>query len=210
MRDARTQIERRQARHRENIPMHLHAGAGAGSWLPHAHRTRRTPVPLSPQPSAPRSMESAAGAEPMLAEHALAVLDHPQAIPETQRGSVHPHILIVEDDARAARAIREMLELEGDPAWNIQVASDGQHALDLASASPPGVVLLDVMLPGLDGAEVYRRLRANPLTRSTRVLFLSAATSLDLYQRGIEAGVLLRKPFDVRDLVRLVRTLLAG
>jgi CheY-like chemotaxis protein len=189
MRDARTLIERKQGRHRDNLrQMHVHAGTVPTSWAPYAM-----------EPSA----------EPLLADHALAVLEHPQSLPEPQRRQVSAHILIVEDDARAARAIREMLELEGDPTWNIEVAGDGQRALELAAAAPPRVVLLDVMLPGLDGSEVYRRLRANPLTRATQVLFLSAATSLDLYQRGIEAGVLLRKPFDVRDLVRLVHTLLA-
>jgi CheY-like chemotaxis protein len=201
MGSARTHIERKQGRHRDNLgQMHLHAGTVPATW---AHRARRTPLL-----QAPYAMEPSA--EPLLAEHALAVLEHPQELPEAERGYANAHILIVEDDARAARAIREMLELEGDPTWNIEVAGDGQRALELASAAPPRVVLLDVMLPGLDGGEVYRRLRANPRTRATQVLFLSAATSLDLYQRGIEAGVLLRKPFDVRDLVRLVHTLLAG
>lgn len=207
MRDARTHIEGKQAHRRENLgQMHLRAGTVPTTWAPYAHRARRTPLPQAPTPYA---MEPAATAEPLLAEQALAVLDHPQTLPETRRHPADAHILIVEDDARAARAIREMLELEGDPTWSIQVASDGQRALELANAAPPRVVLLDVMLPGLDGGEVYRRLRANPQTRATQVLFLSAATSLDLYQRGIEAGVLLRKPFDVRDLVRLVHTLLA-
>lgn len=205
MRDARTQIERKQARPRGLGPMHLHAATVPGTWTPYAHRSRRTPLPQAPTP-----IESAVTAEPSLAARALPVLEHPQVVPETQRQHTDADILIVEDDARAARVIREMLELEGDPTWSIQVAGDGQRALELASEAPPRVVLLDVMLPGLDGGEVYRRLRANPQTQATRVLFLSAATSLDLYQRGIEAGVLLRKPFDVRDLVRLVQTLLAG
>lgn len=120
-----------------------------------------------------------------------------------------PHILIVEDDARAASVIRNTLELEGDPEWSIQVAGDGLAALDLADATPPQVVLLDLGLPGVDGAEVFRRLRERPATRATRVLFLTAATSLDLHQRGVDAGVMLRKPFEVRQLVGIVRSLLA-
>ena len=209
MREARTQVERKQTRHRDSLsPMHLRAAAVPGTWAPYAHRARRTPL-LSPQAPLPYTMDSSVSAEPIVAEHTVSVLEQPQMLPETRRTQTDAHILIVEDDARAARVIREMLELEGDPTWSIQVAGDGQRALELASAMPPRVVLLDVLLPGLDGGEVYRRLRANPLTRATQVLFLSAATSLDLYQRGIEAGVLLRKPFDVRDLVRLVHTLLA-
>jgi DNA-binding response OmpR family regulator len=152
------------------------------------------------------------------ARGALAVLDEPatlplpQARPEPQAapaGARHT-ILVVEDDPRAAGVIRESLELEGDADWTVQIASEGLRALDLAGATPPDVVLLDVRLPDLDGAEVYRRLRAGPRTQTARVLFLTAGTSLDLYQRGIEDGVLLRKPFDIRDLVGIVRALLAG
>jgi len=65
-----------------------------------------------------------------------------------------------------------------------------------------------VRLPDLDGAEVYRQLRTGPATSGARVLFLSAGTSFDLYQLGIEDGVLLRKPFNMPDLVSLVRALL--
>jgi CheY-like chemotaxis protein len=139
-------------------------------------------------------------------DHAVALFEQPLPLPEI--GS--PRILIVEDDVAAAGAIRAALELEGEPGWDIQVAGEGQRALELASAVPPEVVLLDVGLPDVDGAEVYRRLRANPLTARTRVLFLSGATSLDLHQRGIDGGVLLRKPFDLRALAGLVRTLLVA
>lgn len=121
-----------------------------------------------------------------------------------------PCILIVEDDPCAAHAIRDTLALEGEPDWKIQVAEGGERALALAAAQPPNVVLLDVGLPDLDGAEVYRRLRTHPGMWNTHVLFLTAATSLDLYQRGVDAGVVLRKPFEMRELVGLVRTLVAS
>jgi DNA-binding response OmpR family regulator len=122
----------------------------------------------------------------------------------------HPRILIVEDDPCAAQALHETLTLEGEPDWTIQVAEGGERALALAAAQPPNVVLLDVNLPDLDGAEVYRRLRGHPKTWKSHVLFVTAATSLDLYQRGVEAGVVLRKPFEMRELVSLVRTLVAS
>jgi len=127
---------------------------------------------------------------------------------ETQGVTEDQHILIVEDDSRIADVIRNALELEGDPGWAVHVAREGRLALDVAGSTPPQVVLLDVGLPGLDGAEVYRRLRANPRTQDARVLFLTAATSLDLHQQGIEGGVLMRKPFDVQEVVSLVRALL--
>lgn len=148
----------------------------------------------------------------------VAVLEEPVALPQAEpRHQLQPRsveaqrtILIVEDDPQVAGVIRESLALDGDAGWIVQTASGGLRALDLAGSTPPDVVLLDVRLPDLDGAEVYRRLRAGAPTRGARILFLTAGTSLDLYQRGIEDGVLLRKPFDVRDLVGIVRALLAG
>lgn len=142
---------------------------------------------------------------------ALALLDTPEieALPTPRATPARHSILIVEDDPRVANVIRETLELEGDADWAIETAGEGMHALELAGAVHPDVILLDVRLPGLDGGEVYRRLRASQKTRRSRVIFLSAGTSLDLYHRGIEDGVLLRKPFDVRELVSLVRALLA-
>lgn len=141
---------------------------------------------------------------------ALALLDEPETITKRAPLAAHRRILVVEDDPRMANLIRAGLELEGERDWEVQSAGEGLHALELAGALPPDVVLLDVRLPGLDGAEVYRRLRAGTGTRHARILFLTAGTSYDLYQRGIEDGVLLRKPFDVRELVSLVRALLAG
>lgn len=154
--------------------------------------------------------------EPLSINHtavngALALLDTPEieALPAPRTTPARHHILVVEDDSRVANVIRETLELEGDADWAIETAGEGMHALELAGTVHPDVILLDVRLPGLDGAEVYRRLRASQKTRRSRVIFLSAGTSLDLYHRGIEDGVLLRKPFDVRELVSLVRALLA-
>jgi CheY-like chemotaxis protein len=141
---------------------------------------------------------------------ALALLDATatEAQPALRSVSTHRHILIVEDDPLIAGVIRNALEIEGDAAWDVRLAGEGSRALELARAASPDVVLLDVRLPGLDGAEVYHRLRANPQTRQAIVLFLTAGASLDLIHRGIEDGVFLRKPFDVRELVRIVRALL--
>ena len=137
----------------------------------------------------------------------VAVMDLPA--PHLASVAVRPRILIVEDDPRVAHVIRETLALEGDAEWNVEVATEGTRALALAYASPPTVVLLDVRLPDWDGAEVYRRLRAEARTNAAHVLFLTAGTSFDLHQRGIEDGILLRKPFDPDALVSLVRALIA-
>jgi len=144
------------------------------------------------------------GALALLEQPDRETLTGPRSLPA--RGAV----LIVEDDTRMARLLHESLALEGEPQWDVQVAPDGARALEIASLTPPDVVLLDVLLPGLDGAEVYRRLRANKRTCAARILFLTAGTSYDLQQRGIFDGVLLRKPFDIRELPGLVRALLEG
>lgn len=143
---------------------------------------------------------------------ALALLDPPEVetAPARKPEAARSTILIVEDDPRMASLIRASIELEGEPEWTVQSASAGLRALELAGATPPDVVLLDVYLPDLDGAEVYSRLRESPATRGTRVLFLSSCTPADLWQRGITDGVLLRKPFDVRELVGILRALLQG
>jgi CheY-like chemotaxis protein len=183
---------------------HAHAMSGNAA-LPAPHKPSRHSRPASASATLlPRA------AAPTL--EAVAPVEHshvPLAVsPVAER--THPSILIVEDDPHAAHAIRDTLKLEGEPDWDIQVAEGGARALALAASRPPNVVLLDVSLPDLDGAEVYRHLRTQPETWKTHVLFLTAATSLDLYQRGIEAGVVLRKPFEMRDLVSLVRTLVAS
>lgn len=141
---------------------------------------------------------------------ALALLDDPKTIAERAPATAHRRILVVEDDELMTNLIRAGLELDGERDWEVQSAGEGVRALELAGAAPPDVVLLDVRLPGLDGAEVYRQLRAGAHTRHARILFLSAGTSYDLHLRGIEDGVLLRKPFDVGELVGLVRSLMAG
>lgn len=138
----------------------------------------------------------------------VAVMDLPA--PQLASVATRPRILIVEDDPRVAHVIRETLALEGDAEWAVEVATEGTRALALAYAAPPTLVLLDVRLPDLDGAEVYRRLRAEARTNAARVLFLTAGTSFDLHQQGIEDGVLLRKPFDLDALVSLVRALIAA
>jgi CheY-like chemotaxis protein len=165
-------------------------------------------------PSHQRRGGAAAVAEPSPARYvagSLALLEQPAVapLPAPRPIAARKQILIVEDDAGAATAIRSALELDGDAEWGVAVARDGLRALELLTRRAPDVLLLDVRLPGLDGGEVFRRLRAGDPAGHTRVLFLSAATSLDLHRQGIDDGVLLRKPYDMQDLVELVRALLA-
>lgn len=115
------------------------------------------------------------------------------------------HILIVEDDSHAAEAIRVALELEGGAAWKASIARSGEEALLMVAAQPVDLILLDVRLPGISGAEVYRRLRAAPATQRLPIIFLSGGTTFDLSREGIEEGILLRKPFNIPELIAMVR-----
>lgn len=182
---------------------------------PHTRASRRSLTRRAPPAEPAWHIARAAAEQPSprpSAESALALLDRPL---EEQRANVHPdvarhRILVVEDDPKVVQMIRDGFELAGDPSWALEATGAGQHALDVALSSPPDVVLLDVSLPDLDGAEVYRRLRSAPQTGGTRILFLTGDTAFELCRRGIHDGVLLRKPFDVEELVGLVRALLAG
>jgi CheY-like chemotaxis protein len=194
-----SRTRRQSARGRAQLP---YIGApGHNHPAPSAHSNHtRAPLRLT--------HEGAVHAEPRTSgSSALAVLEQPLTLPKRTPVAARRRILIVEDDPRVAQVIHESLALEGEADWSVEVATEGARALALAYAAPPDLVLLDVRLPDLDGAEVYRRLRAGAKTSGARVLFLTAGASFDLYQRGIEDGVLLRKPFDLETLVSLVRAL---
>ncbi|HEX8730157.1 MAG TPA: response regulator [Ktedonobacterales bacterium] len=117
-------------------------------------------------------------------------------------------VLIVEDDPHVAALLRNAFELVGRPEWSIDILPEGRAALALAQRAAPRVVLLDVRLPDMDGAEVFRRLRETPGTEDCQVVFLTASSSLDLSVRGVDGGVLVRKPFDVEQVIALVSALL--
>jgi len=115
------------------------------------------------------------------------------------------HILIIEDDASMAQATQAALHLEGDAAWEVSIAHSGEEALQMIAARQVDLLLLDVRLPGISGAEVYRRLRAAPATARLPIIFLSGGTAFDLSQEGIQEGILLRKPFNITELVAMVQ-----
>lgn len=113
-------------------------------------------------------------------------------------------ILIVEDDLPVAEVVQAALQLEGDPTWETRIARSGEDALAVVAAGQVDLILLDVRLPGINGAEVYRRLRAAPATQRLPIIFLSGGTTFDLSREGIQEGILLRKPFNIPELVAMV------
>jgi two-component system response regulator MprA len=114
------------------------------------------------------------------------------------------HLLLIEDDAKIADFVRRGLIYEG---FNVEVAPDGESGLAAARDRPPDLVILDWMLPGLDGLEVLRRLRA---ADDTPVLMLTAKDSVSDRVQGLEAGAddYLVKPFHFEELLARVRAML--
>jgi CheY-like chemotaxis protein len=112
-------------------------------------------------------------------------------------------VLVVEDDLQIAAILADLLEGEG---YRVATAVDGQ-ALPLALADPPDLVLLDVMMPGMDGAEVCRRLNADPRTRDVPIVFLTAMPPDALLPRIADCAYrgLIRKPFGLDEVLDAVR-----
>jgi two-component system OmpR family response regulator len=113
-------------------------------------------------------------------------------------------VLVVDDDVRMAGAIRRGLRYEG---LVVDVASDGDEALRTVGATDYDVVVLDVLMPGLDGFETCRRLRADGLWMP--VLMLTARDSVEDRVRGLDGGAddYLTKPFSLAELTARLRAL---
>jgi len=113
-------------------------------------------------------------------------------------------ILIIEDDEAILRFLRRGLAYEG---YIVDTAPDGQSGLALARDHPPDLVVLDWMLPGMDGLEVCRRLRAGG---SVPILMLTAKDTIHDRVQGLDAGAddYMVKPFDLDELLARIRALM--
>jgi two-component system phosphate regulon response regulator PhoB len=116
-------------------------------------------------------------------------------------------ILIVEDDRSLAEVLEYNLRQDG---YQTAVANDGQDGLRQARLKSPDLVLLDLMLPMVDGLEVCRRLRADPVTRNMLVLMLTAKSEETDEVVGFSVGTddYVAKPFSVKVLLERIRALL--
>ena len=117
-------------------------------------------------------------------------------------------ILIIDDDLDTLRLVGLMLQRQG---YQISAATNGQQGLDKAFEEDPDLILLDVMMPDMDGYEVTRRLRRNPSTMETPILMFTAKTQLDDKVIGFEVGAndYLTKPTHPSELQARVKTLLS-
>jgi two-component system, OmpR family, response regulator MprA len=116
-----------------------------------------------------------------------------------------PRILVVDDEPALRSALERALRMEG---YGVELAEDGPRALDAVVVAQPDAVVLDVAMPGMDGLEVCRRMRAGG--DRTPVLMLTARDAVDDRVAGLDAGAddYLVKPFALRELQARLRALL--
>ena len=114
------------------------------------------------------------------------------------------YLLLVEDERRLAQVVRRVLEEEGH---TVDLAHDGEDGLAMARDGSHDVIVLDVLLPGMDGIELCQTLRRERL--DTPVLLLTALDSVDDRVRGLDAGAddYLPKPFAFQELLARLRAL---
>jgi len=116
-------------------------------------------------------------------------------------------ILVVDDDPDILQFVRLNLELDG---FDVDLAGGGREALEMAAAAPPDLMLLDVMMPEIDGLTVLRRLRSDPGTANIPVIVLTARSLAEDRVKGLDLGAddYITKPFDLEELIARVRTVL--
>ncbi|MGA0114750.1 MAG: response regulator transcription factor [Burkholderiales bacterium] len=118
-------------------------------------------------------------------------------------------VLIVEDEESISLSLEFLLRKEG---YEVSCARDGAAALQMLAQRIPDMVLLDVMLPLVDGFELCRMMRANPALEKTRIMLLTARGRESEVARGLSLGAdaYLTKPFSTRELMDTVRRLIFG
>lgn len=117
-------------------------------------------------------------------------------------------LLLIEDEADIREVASTALELLGG--FAVSTAGSGEAGIEAATADPPDAILLDVMMPGIDGPETLRRLRTSAATASVPVVFLTASVqSADVAAlRGLDCTGVIAKPFDPLTIVDQVREVL--
>jgi CheY-like chemotaxis protein len=132
-----------------------------------------------------------------------------QAVGRHLRGNDHAQILVVDDDWKARDMLRRTLEKEG---WIVDVAADGQEAMCRIESSAPALVLLDLMMPKMDGFELLERMRREDRWRDIPVIVMTAKdlTRQEIDQLNGHVGKILKKgTYQRKDLLEEIRQVIA-
>jgi len=120
------------------------------------------------------------------------------------------NVLLVDDDTNITYLTQVALEQLTD--WHIETAESGEEALTKIGASKPDLVLLDIMMPGMNGVTVFTKLRANPALASTHILFMTAKVQSQEIDQYLKLGVdgVIIKPFDPLALPDEIERIITG
>jgi CheY-like chemotaxis protein len=107
-------------------------------------------------------------------------------------------VLIVDDDPAILNMLDELLQ---DESYDTLLATDGNEAVSIARAEMPDLILMDLMLPVLDGASAIRQLKSDPSTRAIHIIAMSAGANLRMHADQLPADSVIGKPFDLNTLL---------
>ena len=130
-----------------------------------------------------------------------------QLLPSLRSDDRAAHILIVDDLPANTRVLEALLTRDG---YRVTIAEDGEQALEVVALERPDLVLLDILMPKIDGYEVCRQLKSDPATRLIPVVLVTGLTDTDSRVRGLEVGAddFMAKPFIVPEMRARVASLL--
>ena len=114
-------------------------------------------------------------------------------------------VVLIEDDAHLVSLFSDALSLLSQ--WKLQVFSDGEAAKQSVPEMNAQLIILDVGLPSLDGASLYRILRAHNNTKQTPILVITGSQEWELHRMGLKPGYLLQKPFGIHELIAMIQAL---
>lgn len=128
--------------------------------------------------------------------------------------SLYPHpgydmpkkkkIMVVDDEENLLILIRDLLDSKG---FDVVTAGNGREALEIIENEKPDLLLLDIMMPGMKGTDVAKKIRETPKTRKTKIVFLTILKSKEINYRTLKKLMILdyiTKPFDNNDLIRRI------
>ena len=116
-------------------------------------------------------------------------------------------VLVIDDDPYILMSLEFLMKKNG---YDVMVARNGEEALEILSKSIPDIVLLDIMMPDVNGYDICKHIKSTENLKNIKVIFMSAKTKESDIKKGYELGAALyvKKPFSTRELVKDIKTML--